>query len=172
MKVPRFVLYIAVIIPTVLIAAYAWNPLGVPSWDPRGRIFGVIPYRNPSTSMAPTLPMGSYFVACTASYSHAKPLAGDIIVFWSPPTPNIPFVKRIVAVGGDSVELIDGKLLLNGSPQDEKYLQSEPSYPYMTRTEVPMGSVFVMGDNRDNSYDSRQFGPVPLASIIGKVCAQ
>lgn len=169
-KAARTFLAVCALIPLGAIVVYVWNPLGVPDWDPRGRILGVIPYRVPSQSMAPTLDLNSMVVACTGAYLNAKPRVGDIIVFWPPARNEGVYLKRIVGVPGDQVVLDGLDFLRNGVRQVEPYAVKGPDYPESFSTKVPEGTVFVMGDNRDNSVDSRHFGPVPETSIIGKVC--
>jgi signal peptidase I len=151
---------------------YLLNPLGVHSWDPRGRILGVIPYRVPAESMAPTLKSNDYVLACTGAYRNAPPKVGDVVVFWTPPEFKVPYVKRVVAVAGDTVELRGNEFLRNGIPQAEPYVSPEHDYDEQAPTQIPEGFLFVMGDNREHSMDSRHFGPIPTNQIIGEICKQ
>lgn len=170
MKAARILLALCVLIPVGAIVMYVWNPLGVSSWDPRARVLGVIPYRVPSQSMAPTLSKNSIVIACTGAYWNAKPRVGDIIVFWTPAQHDVVYLKRVVAIPGDQGFLDGTTFLRNGARQIEPYIPTDHSYPDSLSMKVPEGSVFVMGDNRDNSVDSRHFGPVPESAIVGKIC--
>ena len=171
-KLSRVLLYLLWVIPGLLLIVYFLNPFGVPSWDPRGRVLGVIPYRMPASSMAPTYPVGSFVVACTWAYARSSPAPGDVIVFRPPTDPDTPFVKRIVGIGGDTLEFSDGALLRNGVAQDEPYLMPDAAHGDDHRSSVPSEHVFVAGDNRANSLDSRHFGAVANDAIIGKICGQ
>lgn len=99
------------------------------------------------------------------------PHPGDIIVFQYPKQPDRDFIKRVVAVAGDTVEIRGGKVFVNGRPFPEAAtvrLSNRDFGPY----QVPPNSVFVLGDNRNNSEDSRYFGEVPLANIRGLAFAR
>ncbi len=109
---------------------------------------------------------------------------GDIVIFRSPETPKLDLVKRCMALPGDEVEVIDKELYVNGelapdagyaiNRQPQLFSRSSPYGPEVIRRdnfgplEVPAGHLFCMGDNRDFSYDSRFFGPVPLAHVKGR----
>jgi signal peptidase I len=123
-------------------------------------------------SMEGTLEQNDRVLVSKLDYRFAAPEAGDIIVFNPPNDSSIPYVKRVVAVGGDTVDLRDGRLYINGRlvdiPQARgNTLAQAPkvSYPFA----VPDDEVFVLGDNRLSSSDSRTFGSVPVTNIIGKV---
>ena len=123
-------------------------------------------------SMEPTLHQGDRVLVSKVDYRLTAPEAGDIIVFGPPVDTSIPFVKRVIAVAGDVVDLRDGKVLVNGDPVDAPEavgtsLPQSPkiAYPYT----VPAGSVWTMGDNRPASSDSRSYGPDEVDKIIGKV---
>jgi len=105
-----------------------------------------------------------------------KPQRGDVIVFTPPPPgEDKPYIKRVIGLPGDTVEIHDEGVYVNGVRLDEPYLEgrtsncrySDPQY-CGTKVVVPENSVFVMGDNRNNSEDSRKFGPVSINRIIGK----
>jgi signal peptidase I len=156
----------------VLSAVYMVNPSGTMSWDPRARIIGYVPYRIPSGSMAPTLLRGDFILAHTFAYNSAPPNYRDVIVFFYPPNPDMVFVKRVIGLAGDRVEVRDKDLFINGVQQFERYVlpfldKRRSRKPYSTT--VPEGMLFVLGDNRDNSIDSRVWGFVPANSVIGKV---
>ncbi|MCF8111141.1 MAG: signal peptidase I [Desulfobacteraceae bacterium] len=135
-------------------------------------------YKIPSGGMAPTLKAGDYVFADKFIYSRQEVRRGDIVIFPYPEDPSKAFVKRVVAIGGDTLEIIDKKIFLNGDPQAHDYaihtdphILSEKECPRdnFGPVKVPEDMLFVMGDNRDNSYDSRFWGYVKKSSVKGKV---
>ena len=124
--------------------------------------------RVESISMQPTLFPSDYVIVNKLAYrfNHA-PQRGDVIVFRFPPDPDtIPYIKRIIGLPGDQVHIADGKVFINGQLLLEPWLKVST-----TRGgdwSVPSGQLFVMGDNRNNSSDSRSWGFVPYANIIGR----
>jgi signal peptidase I len=132
-------------------------------------------YVVPSSSMEPTLKVGDYMLSVPALDNKQAPERGDIIVFHPPASWNQPegtvFVKRVIAVGGDTVECCssDGRVKVNNEPIDESYVQgSNDKIAYNLK--VPEGKVFVLGDNRENSADSRYHSEhfIPLEDVIGQ----
>ncbi len=189
------------------------------------RSFLFEPFRIPSGSMLPTLLVGDLILVNKFQYGIRLPVvnkkvfelgspkAGDVLVFRFPKDPSVDYIKRVVAVGGDTVEFADKKLMLNGKPvlatpagefYDREAVNSQPQYSetlsgiehklltdmkipfYIPNVEpfpfkenckytasgvtckVPQGHYFVMGDNRDNSLDSRFWGFVPDENIVGR----
>jgi signal peptidase I len=187
------------------------------------RFLAVQPFRAPSGSMQPTIEVGDYFVVTRWSYGYGRysfapfqhllpagrvfghaPERGDIVVFRPPAEPDRDFVKRVVGLPGDRIQMIDGVLNINGeavkieplgltdlvepdgfTSKIETWRESLPngvSYQVFNRIEggeldntrefvVPEGAYFMMGDDRDNSQDSRTpfIGMVPFDNLIGKV---
>ncbi len=126
--------------------------------------FGVIE----SGSMNPTLQLRDYYVIRLDAYEAGrKPERGDIVVFERPG--DDIFVKRVIGVGGDVLGIARGSVWLNGSWLKEPYLKERPLTELPLATEIPEGHVFVLGDNRNTSEDSRDFGPVPVANVVGQV---
>jgi len=130
--------------------------------------FIVKPYVIPSPSMEPTLVEGDRVLVNRLSYHFRAPERGDIIVFEPPGNEGSePFIKRVVAVGGDTVSVHNGVLWINGEAQDEPYLREYPILDDFPEVTIAPGHVWAMGDNRNNSGDSRVFGPVSEDAIIG-----
>jgi signal peptidase I len=124
--------------------------------------------RVESISMQPTLYPGDYVIVNKLAYRfNHRPDRGDVIVFRYPPDPEaIPYIKRIIGLPGDQIHIADGKVYVNGQLVVEPYLVVSTNRG--GDWTVPDGQLFVMGDNRNNSSDSRSWGFVPLENIIGR----
>ncbi len=130
----------------------------------------------PSESMVPTLEVGDYFLLDKLSLRFRDPKRGDVVCFRPPPQMRLKgtgldggsvcFVKRVVGVPGDRVCVRHGRLHVNGVAQREPYVGSRASYS-MRATTVPSGHVFVLGDNRDASYDSHVWGALATDRLLG-----
>ena len=103
------------------------------------------------------------------SYLFDSPQRGDVVVFRFPVDPSRDFVKRVIAVPGDSVEIRNGNVLVNGAALKESYTLEDPRAISMSEQIMGPEEYFVLGDNRLQSNDSKNWGPVPLENIIGKV---
>lgn len=140
--------------------------------DPRGRILGIIPFRIPATSNSPTLNPGDFVLVSTYAYSDEKPRTGDMIVYLSD-LDETPYVKRLIGLPEDRITIRDGIAHRNGKALKESYVLEENrirDYSVnMDERVVPDEKLFFLGDNRDNSNDSRFTGFVPMNRIIGKV---
>jgi signal peptidase I len=120
-----------------------------------------------STSMVPTLRANDYVVVNKLAYKLGGPQRGDIIVFKYPPDPTqIPYIKRVIGLPGDQVHIAGGKVYINDVQLAEPYLRVSTNQG--GDWTVPEESLFVMGDNRNGSSDSRAWGFVPLGNVIGK----
>lgn len=133
--------------------------------------FIVKPFTIHQISMEPTLQEGDRVLISRLSYHFHEPKAGDVVVLHSPVDASEDLVKRIVAVGGDTVDILDGDLFVNGAAVVEPYLAEQDFRGGYPETVIPDGQVFVLGDNRNNSGDSRLFGPIDVDSIIGSAFA-
>ncbi len=124
----------------------------------------------PTRSMSPTLIPGDRILANKLGISTRTFSRGDVIVFRNPENRRQTFVKRIVGLAGDTVEVTERELLINGEVQHRLSESATPSQPPMvSKQTVPAGSYFVMGDNRDLSHDSRNFGFLSHGEITGVV---
>ena len=100
-------------------------------------------------------------------YPFGKPEQGDVVVFHFPLSPNRDFIKRVIAIPGQTVEIRGGEVFVSGGVLNESYLLEPPAYAYGPET-VPPGHVFVLGDARNNSYDSHSWGMLEQSFIIGR----
>ncbi|RUM37720.1 MAG: signal peptidase I [Desulfobulbus sp.] len=153
------------------------------------RTFIVQAFKIPSGSMLPTLQIGDHILVNKFKYGVKMPFSGkvlvpiseprpnDIVVFEFPRDPKLDYIKRVIAVAGDSVEMRDKKVYVNGQPFADKYgVYSDPRILPASAgprdnfgpVKVPEGHIFVMGDNRDNSFDGRFWGFVGLKAVRGK----
>jgi signal peptidase I len=117
-------------------------------------------------SMNPTLISGEYVIVNRVSYRLGSPQRGDIIVFHFPRDPREEYIKRVIGLPGDQVEINQGQVYVNGQPLEESYLKVKTNYS--GTWQVPEGQLFVLGDNRNNSSDSHDWGTVPMDYVVGK----
>jgi signal peptidase I len=153
------------------------------------RTFIIQAFKIPSGSMKPTLQIGDHILVTKFIYGIKIPIVrktlvpisdpkrGDIVVFIYPEDRSKDFVKRVIGTAGDTIEIRDKKIYLNGLPHNDNHgvytddltipgaAQPRDNFGPVT---VPPGSIFVMGDNRDQSYDSRFWGFVDLRDVLGK----
>jgi signal peptidase I len=155
----RAVLEIAIIIVAAVVLAFCITN------------FVAQPYEIPSGSMEDTIEIGDRVFSEKVSSDFNNPERGDIVTFKDVTNQNRVLIKRVIATGGQTVDLIDGTVYVNGVALSEPYTQGKPSYdlksgivyPYT----IPDGYIWVMGDNRTNSSDSRAFGAIPVSNITG-----
>ena len=141
------------------------------------RTFLVGPYKIPTGSMRPVLMEGDRIFVDKISYRFKSPRRGDIIVFKYPLDPKKDFVKRLVAFGGETVEIRGGQLYINGQKLEkptsfaERFYYNRSDWVYGKEGQVisvPLGRLFVLGDNSAQSSDSRNWGFVPREDLIGR----
>jgi len=138
------------------------------------------PYKVQQQSMEITLEPDQYVLVDKLTPRFDDYKRGDIVVF-TPPADWVqddgtPFIKRVIGLGGDTVEVRDGGVFINGTELDESYTFGQPDEPAQPTTVsgdenrwvIPTGELFLMGDHRTNSADSRTFGPVPSEQVIGR----
>jgi signal peptidase I len=133
------------------------------------RPFVAEPLSITSASMDPTLQAGDSVLATKFAYRFADPERGDVVLFEAP-FDGAPTIKRVVGVAGDTVAVRDGVLFVNGEKTREDYVDYNlTDATFFGPTDVPEGGVYVMGDNRANSLDSRSYGPVPEEDVLGGI---
>lgn len=146
----------------------------VMAWVMRTFIFGA--YEIPTGSMETTIMTGDRVFAEKITYLGSEPEQGDIVTFDDPEIQGRILIKRIIATEGQTIDLVDGVVYVDGIPLDEPYTNGLPSYPLVPAFgvditypyTVPEDCIWVMGDNRTKSSDSRYFGAVPVSSVLGK----
>ncbi len=134
------------------------------------KMFLVQPFVIPTGSMEPTIAIGNRVLAEKVSFRFFRqPAYGDIVVFDDPASQHPQLIKRVIAVGGQTVDVKDGAVWVDGKRLVEPYIYGKPNELGTVKMPitVPEGQVWLMGDNRTNSGDSRFFGPVPVAQIKG-----
>jgi signal peptidase I len=146
--------------------------LSLAAYRVRERVFGYGTYAVPSVSMSPTVEKGEYFIADTWRYPAHQPMAGEIVILELADGTGVRYLKRIVGLPGDRIEIRDRVLYRNGKPVDEPYVRPLDAVHFYGRdfaiTTVESGKVFVLGDNRDNSKDSRAWGMIPISQLRGR----
>jgi signal peptidase I len=132
--------------------------------------FGFQVARVDGLSMAPTLEDHDRLIVNKLVYELGDPRPGDIVMLYYPVNPEKMFVKRVIAKEGDTVRIVDGRVYVNDVPLHDDYVPPEfRSHDDWGPTVIQQGYYFVMGDHRNNSSDSRHWGPVPKKYIVGKV---
>lgn len=120
-------------------------------------------------SMEPTLHTGEFVIVNRLAYQFGSPKIGDVIVFHYPRDPQQEYIKRIIGLGGDTVRVEGGNVYVDGQRLNEPYIAAPPAY--QNTWQVPKDSLFVLGDNRNNSSDSHNWGFVPMNYVVGKAIA-
>jgi signal peptidase I len=124
-------------------------------------------YMVRGSCMLPGIENQDWVMVSKAAYFFSDPQHGDIIILKPPISASHPFIKRVIAVPGDTIEVKDGKVYLNDIALTEPYVSDPPRYTLPAR-EIPEGEYFVLGDNRNSADDSHVWGTVPGENILGK----
>ena len=132
------------------------------------RVFIITPFYIPSESMLPTLEINDKILVSRLTYRFTEPKRGEVVVFHYPRDTEKVFVKRCIAVGGETAEGRDSVLYINGEAVPEEYLPEGLRFANFGPTVVPEDNYFMLGDNRNNSDDSRSWGFVAKKLLIGK----
>ncbi len=138
------------------------------------RTFVFTAYQIPSGSMEKTIMTGDMVFAEKVSYYFRDPQPGDIVTFTDPQVPGRTLIKRCIATAGQTIDINgDGTLYIDGVAQYESYVGGKETLPLSNSSitfpyTVPQGCIWVMGDNRTNSQDSRYFGAIPVSSVTGR----
>jgi signal peptidase I len=122
--------------------------------------------RVDGASMEPTLQSGEFVIVNKLAYIIGEPGVGDVIVFHFPRDPEQEYIKRVIGLPGDRIVIKGGKVYVNDELLSEDYIAAPPVYE--ATVDVPVDSLFVLGDNRNNSSDSHNWGPVPLDYVVGR----
>lgn len=141
-------------------------------------LFLFFPSAVQGASMEPTLHTGDRIIVNRIAYKITNIERGDVVVVASPKNPDIDYVKRVIGLPGETILFSEGEVYINGQKLDEPYVNSKTNLwenGYAKEDiaiTIPLNYIFVMGDNRARSSDSREFGPVPVSSIVGKTVIQ
>jgi len=181
------------------LVAYFWNPFDAAHGDPVDRFAGKQHFTTPGQGMLPTYAAGTTVLVCFDAFKNRPPRVNDIVVFHVPDTDEIAslkrfaaenptvqvqvpasedilYLKRVAAVGGSTIEIRDSVLLVDGQVVKSPFWWAgKDRSPYSTTlapTKVPPDSFFALGDNLEQSIDSRRFGPVPFKNVVGGLCPQ
>jgi len=122
--------------------------------------------RVENISMEPTLLPGEFLLVNKLAYRFGDVQHGDIIVFHFPQNPIDDYIKRVIGLPGDTVEITNGTVIIDGQKINEPYIKAPPDYDGVWQ--VPDGSIFVLGDNRRQSSDSHSWGFVPMENAVGR----
>jgi signal peptidase I len=133
------------------------------------RFFIFEPFVVKGTSMEPNFHQGDYLIIDKLSFRFRPPQRGEVIIFNYPLNPKQRFIKRIIGLPGEKVQIKEGRVEINGKPLQERYLPENILTPGELEMTIPENQYFVLGDNRLSSLDSRQWGSLPRRNIVGRV---
>lgn len=138
-------------------------------------LFILQPNQIKGASMEPSFFNGNYIFTSKITYKMRKPVRGDVVVFHSPKNKDIEYIKRIIGLPGDTVTIEGSEVYVNGLLLEERYISAKTTLipggfaQEGVPIEVPAGQLFVMGDNRPRSSDSREFGTIKQETVVGQV---
>jgi len=162
-KTAVYAFFIIISIGSTFVPARMWmNPF-----------LGISPYKMATASMMPTLQENDFLMTNPRAYKNRAPQRGELVVFEYPRDPTKQFIMRVIAIEGETVEIKNKQVFINGEPLQESYkiheaAATDDARDNLNPLKIPAGHCFVLGDNRDNSNDSRFWGALPLANIKGQ----
>jgi signal peptidase I len=166
----RWYVYILVVALLAIAVAPEQVLVGSPT-----RAYVIQAFAAPTSSMEPTVLLGDHIIVDKSVYAFSEPKRGDIVFFSATESSQTIFMKRIVGMPGETIEIRNREVFIDGKKIDEPYVQSlRPSTggtfngDSVAPTVIPADAYFLLGDNRDNSLDSRFIGPVPRRQFLGK----
>lgn len=136
------------------------------------RLFVVQPFIVEGQSMLPTFNNSDYLITEKISYLFRSPKRGEVVIFHPPDNPSVNYIKRLVGLPGDKIEVKNQNVYVNSQKINEPYLTSNDQTKAATQDFSLMlreGEYFVLGDNRNHSRDSREIGPIPYSSIVSRI---
>ena len=136
-------------------------------------LFAAQPHQVRGASMVPNFQNGEYILTDKVTYRFREPHRGDVIIFRAPKNQELDYIKRIIGLPNEQIKIEKGSIYINNKRLEESYLPTGPIYAgtYLQEGQIiniPDHEYFVLGDNRNHSSDSREWGPVPQKDIIGK----
>ncbi len=162
-----------VIVPLAGVAMYVANPFAVRSLDPRERLTGHGLYRVPSSNMAPGIVPGQVLITRAGHYARHAPQRGDVVTLLVPGHEGQVWLQRVIGLPGETIAIRDGVVHIDGRPLEEPYVSPQNARSALSTAmpprRIPPGHYFMMGDNRDNSMDSRLQAPTRREDITGKL---
>jgi signal peptidase I len=137
------------------------------------RYFLIQPFIVDGQSMEPTFQNSDYLITEKVSFRLGTPKRGEVVIFHPPDNPSVNYLKRLIGLPGDEIEIKDKLVYVNGKKLDEPYLtggkKTELVQPGNLKVTVKANEYFVLGDNREHSRDSRELGPIPKANVVSRV---
>ncbi|MCX6809382.1 MAG: signal peptidase I [Candidatus Berkelbacteria bacterium] len=137
------------------------------------RVFIIQPFIVEGQSMEPTFHNNDYLITEKVTYKFRTPERGEIVIFHPPDNTSVNYIKRIIGLPGDTIEIKDGSIFVNSNELTEKYLNSDEQTALSqgNQEKITLGEkeYYVFGDNRNHSRDSRELGPIPLDNLVSRV---